>query len=66
MEKSYKASFKTKGKATGEVEAIVSVFSNVDLMGDRVMPGAFKANLAAWKESATLSRWCGRISGRTL
>lgn len=35
---------------TGEFEAIVSVFGNVDSVGDRVVPGAFAESLAAWKE----------------
>lgn len=46
------ASFKAAddGKA-GEFEALVSVFGNVDLGGDRVMPGAFTNSLAKWRES---------------
>ncbi len=35
----------------GEFEALVSVFNNVDLMGDRVMPGAFTNSLAKYEES---------------
>lgn len=35
----------------GTFEAIVSVFGNVDHMGDVVMPGAFKDSLAEWKDS---------------
>jgi uncharacterized protein len=35
----------------GEFDAIVSVFGNVDAMGDVVMPGAFVDCLAAWKSS---------------
>lgn len=34
---------------TGEFEAIVSVFGNVDAQGDRVLPGAFETSLAAWR-----------------
>jgi len=33
----------------GEFTAIVSVFGNTDLVGDRVMPGAFEKSLAAYK-----------------
>lgn len=36
---------------TGVFEAIVSVFGNVDSMGDVVMPGAFTDTLATWKSS---------------
>lgn len=36
---------------TGVVEAIVSVFGNVDHGGDRVMKGAFDASLKSWEES---------------
>jgi HK97 family phage prohead protease len=39
------------GEPTGEFEAIVSVFNNVDLGGDRVMPGAFTKSLARWQKS---------------
>jgi uncharacterized protein len=46
----FPAEFKTIGDK-GKVEAIVSVFGNVDRIGDRVMPGAFKKTIAAWKES---------------
>ena len=35
----------------GIVEGLVSAFNNVDLVGDRVMPGAFKASLANIAES---------------
>lgn len=53
--KSYAASFKAdtdaEGLPTGEVEALVSVFGNVDLMGDRVVKGAFAGTLQAWKDS---------------
>lgn len=36
---------------TGRFEAIVSVFGNVDLQGDRVKAGAFTKSLDAWKQS---------------
>jgi Escherichia/Staphylococcus phage prohead protease len=35
----------------GTFEAIVSVFGNKDLVGDIVMPGAFRKSLDAWKAS---------------
>lgn len=34
----------------GQFEALVSVFGNVDVVGDRVMPGAFAKSLAKWQE----------------
>lgn len=50
--KTARAKFKAAGNApVGTFEAIVSVFGNVDLGGDRVMPGAFTRTLSAWKES---------------
>lgn len=47
------ASFKAAGdgEPTGEFEAIVSVFGNVDLGGDRIAPGAFGKSLAKWQET---------------
>jgi phage head maturation protease len=36
---------------SGEFEAIVSVFGNVDSWGDVVQPGAFTDTIAAWKGS---------------
>ena len=43
---------KVDGEADGGgyIEAIVSVFNNVDHYGEVVMPGAFKATLADWEE----------------
>lgn len=35
----------------GDFKALVSVFGNVDVQGDRVMPGAFKNDLTRWKAS---------------
>lgn len=35
----------------GQFEAIVSVFGNIDLQGDRVMPGAFTKSIQSWKQS---------------
>lgn len=43
-----KAAGEADGLTDGQFEAIVSVFGNVDSVGDRVMPGAFKATLAEW------------------
>ena len=39
----------TEAKADGTATAIVSVFNNVDLGGDRVIPGAFSRSLEEWK-----------------
>ncbi len=46
------ASFKAVGDGTptGEFEAVVSVFGNVDRGGDRIAHGAFSKSLARWKE----------------
>ena len=35
----------------GRFEAIVSVFGNVDLQGDRVVKGAFDKNIKEWRDS---------------
>jgi len=43
-------SFKAAADAPeGTFEAIVAVFNNVDRIGDKIMPGAFKDSLAAWE-----------------
>lgn len=34
---------------TGRFEAVVSVFGNVDLQGDRVQPGAFSKSISNWR-----------------
>lgn len=47
--KSFRAEIKAYDTATGVVEAIVSVFNNVDLGGDRVVPGAFSKTLQEWQ-----------------
>lgn len=39
----------TEAKADGTATALVSVFGNVDLGGDRVMPGAFTRTLSEWQ-----------------
>jgi HK97 family phage prohead protease len=41
----------TDGEPAGTFEAVVSVFNNVDLGGDRVVAGAFAKTLDAWKAS---------------
>lgn len=41
----------TNATDSGEFEAIVSVFGNIDSYGDVVLPGAFKESLAEWKAS---------------
>lgn len=46
------ASFKAlPEEGEGTFEAVVSVFGNVDLQGDRVMPGAFGKSIAKWQKS---------------
>lgn len=50
--KTFPAELKATGEgASGEFEALVSIFNNVDLVGDRVMPGAFTKSLERWKSS---------------
>lgn len=39
----------TEAKADGTATALVSVFGNVDLGGDRVLPGAFTRSLTEWQ-----------------
>ena len=39
------------GSLTGEVEFYASVHGNVDLVGDRVMKGAFDSSLTKWRDS---------------
>lgn len=51
---SYPVELKALGDTNGDagrVEALVSIFGNVDLMGDRVMPGAFEKSIGEWKSS---------------
>lgn len=51
--KSFAAQVKSVGtegdEDSGEFEALVSVFNNVDLYGEVVMPGAFAKTLKAWE-----------------
>lgn len=39
-------------EASGKVEALVSIFGNVDHMGDVVMKGAFQDSIKRWTESS--------------
>jgi HK97 family phage prohead protease len=39
------------------VEAIISVFGNVDAQGDRVMPGAFLKSIGRWRASGDPVPW---------
>jgi hypothetical protein len=48
IHKAYEARYSMRGKT---VTALVSVFNNVDLQGDRVMPHAFKRSLDRWLAS---------------
>jgi HK97 family phage prohead protease len=41
---------KADGEA-GEFTALASVFGNVDLVGDRMLPGSFKRTLKKWRKS---------------
>lgn len=41
---------KAEGEA-GEFSALVSVFGNIDSVGDRILPGAYTKTLAKWQES---------------
>lgn len=49
--KNLSAQVKATGDDTGEFEAIVAVFGNVDSGGDVIAKGAFAANLAEWETS---------------
>lgn len=55
LTKQYRTRVKTlkaaDGSPTGEVTAVVSVFGNVDLVGDRVVRGAFAKTLQDFKDS---------------
>lgn len=43
-----KAAGEADGLESGQFEAIVSVFNNIDSFGDKVIPGAFTDTLATW------------------
>lgn len=51
------ASLKAASEGEGVVEAIVSVFGNVDNVGDRVMPGAFATTLRDWSDANAKGRY---------
>lgn len=53
LRKTYPVEVKTPGDVKGRVEAIVSVFGNVDLGGDRVVKGAFAKSIERWKSTGT-------------
>lgn len=42
--------FKALDDGKGEFEAIVAVFNNIDLAGDRIIKGAFADSLKAWEQ----------------
>lgn len=47
--KAFPASFKAVGDSgSGQFEALVAVFGNVDRIGDKILPGAFTNTLANW------------------
>jgi HK97 family phage prohead protease len=49
--KTFPIDVKAADDDSGTFEALVSVFGNVDLVGDRVMPGAFSKTLERWRET---------------
>lgn len=50
--KAFEAEVKAAGNTdAGEFTALVSVFNNVDHVGDRVLPGAFTKTLERWRTS---------------
>lgn len=51
--KAHAARIKAADLATGEFEAIVSVFNTIDSYGDVVVPGAFADSLEEWKSGGT-------------
>lgn len=53
LRKTYPVEVRAVGDGKGQVEAIVSVFGNVDLGGDRVVKGAFTKSIERWKSSGT-------------
>lgn len=54
LTKAYPAKFSTLDEREGRVEALVSIFDNVDLVGDRVVKGAFSKSINKWKSSGDL------------
>lgn len=51
LRKTYPVELRTVDGEKGRVEALVSVFGNVDLGGDRVVKGAFGKSIEKWKSS---------------
>lgn len=51
LKKTYPVSLQTKDGEKGRVEALVSIFDNVDLGGDRVVKGAFAKSIERWKST---------------
>ncbi len=49
--KSAPVDIKATNDATGQVEALVAVFDNVDHGGDRIIKGAFEASLKEWEKT---------------
>lgn len=45
--------FTLQTEVDGTFEAVVAVFGNVDLGGDRIVPGAFRKSLEQWVESGS-------------
>jgi hypothetical protein len=53
---------KADGEA-GEFSALASVFGNVDLGGDRMMPGSFTRRWRTGVSRASPFRWSGHTTG---
>ena len=43
--------YKADHEGPGTFEALVAVYGNVDLQGDRILPGAFDKSIGRWQES---------------
>lgn len=50
LHKTLPVDFKAAAGDSGEFTALVSAFGNVDLVGDRMMPGSFSKSLEKWRE----------------
>ena len=46
----YDAQVKAEGGPKGTFTAMVAAYNNVDLQGDRILPGAFDKSIAEWQE----------------
>lgn len=51
--KNFSVDFKSVTDAEGEFSALVSVFGNVDRVGDRVLPGAFAKTIKDWEAKSS-------------